>query len=61
MTDSLSMIIMKQAEAARLASPAAAILSSEVKNAALRAMAAALKDNTESILAANAKDCALHQ
>lgn len=47
MTDSLSTTIIQQTEAARLASSATATLSSEVKNAALRAMAAALEDGAE--------------
>ncbi|MBQ8611059.1 MAG: glutamate-5-semialdehyde dehydrogenase [Oscillospiraceae bacterium] len=51
MTDTLQML-----HTAKAACPAAAALSCEEQNAALRAMAAALRRNTAAILAANALD-----
>jgi len=48
--------VRAQAERGKLASRAVALLSSEAKNAALGAMAAALRDETASILAANGDD-----
>ena len=53
--------VRAQAERGKVASRAAALLSSEAKNTALGAMAAALRDETASILAANADKVAQYK
>lgn len=61
MNDSVSAIIASQTQAARQAFREVAILATETKNEALRAMAAALEAHSGKILAANSKDLAFHR
>lgn len=55
---SVQEIVRRQAERGKAASRAVALLSTDQKNAALRAMAAALRAQADPILAANADDVA---
>lgn len=61
MTQDIFIEIKKQTEAARVASLAMAALSTAIKNTALCAMARALEENADDILAANASDLAIHR
>jgi glutamate-5-semialdehyde dehydrogenase len=59
--DQLEEYVLKIAKAARKASAQLAVLRGEVKAAALKRVAAALRENKDSLLAANAQDVAAAQ
>ncbi len=58
MSDQITQAVVEKAARAREASRTLAYMSTDIKNRALEAMAAALLDNTSAILEANARDIA---
>ncbi len=61
MTQDIFLEIKKQSRAARTVSLVLSVLNSQIKNAALCAMAQAIEESTDEILAANTRDLALHR